>query len=476
MSSGNGNIATRRETGGAELRAVHVLLDSARNARRPQAAGHVILTGITAGLALTALAQLASLAGLADVPVVAIGLTGLFAGIVGFGLFAWLRRPSAIAIARSLETRLGLKERLSTALEARHAPHAGDATERTLRDALFADAETSAAAVAPDAVKEHHSWRIAWFALFLLAIVLALATIDASRPAPVETALPPPAVTQEEQEATEAVLREIADLIHQDVDTSATPLMQALARTVDAVRNDLAAGELDRKELTDALQDLSAQAGRAGAELGRGTGARIEQALGNQIDALARGPQAPPAAPQDLGAPKDKPVEAPTQTSSEPLPTTAAAQTSLQGDQPPPKATGNYYTPDPHDVARQNAERAAAEMLNPGRPAGGAREADRGGNQAGEGVRPLVASFDDLAALSQSAFETMILPENDASAGQRVRINTMPPEAGPEVSVGGAADTAGWQAGEVEPQNRNATPLRDLEILRRYFPQSAGEF
>lgn len=477
-SSVHPDIADRPTAGEVKLDAVRALVGAAQRSERMQAAAAVALKGVAAGLAAMALAEVLALAGIAGPaqgefwPRLAIwGAAGFGAGVLGFGTQAALLAPSGVEMARRIDVRLGLKNRLGTALEVA-GQNEGDVL---LRRALFGDAEKVAQGIMPAAARTRRDWRWAWVLPVLLAVVITLGLVLQGRDVPMPAVMTAPvAVTAEELAETETVLTQIVEMIRREP-AAATPMLEALARTVEAVRDDLANAAPERATLTQTLAEIAAQAAQAAD--GSALGGRIEAALGEQAAALERGPQADPATPAppqgDLPASEARPQAPDTPKPSAPLPTTGAAQTSLQGDQKPPQGT-QYYSPDPHALSRQIAERAQAQM-NGGAPAGGARDADRGGNQAGDGVRPLVASMDELAAASAAALETMILPQNDASAGQRVRINTMPPQAGPGSAMDGSAPTAGWSAAATSPFNRPA-PVGEVEVLKRYFPQSGGEF
>lgn len=471
-----------RGAGDAQIGSARAVVAAARTAWRRHAGATVLARSVALGLACAGIAEVAALVGVVTVAqgdfpvfVAMAGGVGFLAGMAGFGLQAFGRAPGELDLARGIDGRLGLKERLSTAIEAAGWPAARGDVEAMLRAALFADAEGAARAVMPSEVATRHSWRWAWALPVLLGVVLGLGAVHQMRAiVPVTVSAPAP-VTQEEREATAEVLREIADLLGKDKAETNAPVLDALARTVEAVRSDLATTQLSREELAQTLTDLAQQ---VAAGVGGATGRQIEATLGKQIEALERGPLAAPgAAPsrsEDGGAGNG---EAPTSNGkpSKPLPTSEAAQTTLQPNQTPPKG-GQYYDADQYAASRKLAEQGQNQPMSGGTPAGAAEHSERGGNQAGDGVRPLVASMDELAAANAAALETMILPENDASAGQRVRINTMPPEATPGAAVDGTAQTSGWRAGEIEPFNRESGLAGNLEILKRYFPQSGGEY
>lgn len=471
-----------RGAGDAQIGSARAVVAVARTAWRRHAGATVLARSAALGLACAGVAEVAALVGVIAVAqgnfpavVAATGGVGFLAGVTGFGLQALGRAPGELDLARGLDGRLGLKERLSTAIEAAGWPAARGGVEAMLRAALFADADTAARAVMPSEVATRHSWRWAWALPVLFGAVLALGAVHQMREiVPVAVSAPAP-VTQEEREATAEVLREIADLLGKDKETAVNaPVLDALARTVEAVRNDLATTELSREELTQTLTDLAQQ---AAAGVGGATGRQIEATLGKQIGALERGPlAAPSAAPtkSESGGAGNGAAPSSNGKPSKPLPTSEAAQTSLQPNQTPPKG-GQYYDADQYAASRKLAEQGQNQPMNGGTPAGAAEHSERGGNQAGDGVRPLVASMDELAAANAAALETMILPENDASAGQRVRINTMPPEASAGMDVDGTAKSDGWRAGEIEPFNRESGLAGSLEILKRYFPQAGGE-
>lgn len=477
--------ASGNDTGEASLHEVRRVVASASRSRSRELAADVATKGVAGGLTLAVIAESLALAGLIEVPraafwtyvAIAAG-TGALISASTLAILAIVKAPSAVETAREVDGRLSLKDRLSSALEVADRVPAANDGETLLRSALFADAGRMASTILPAALRTRRPRRWLWIVPILLVGVAGLGALHQTRElAGIPAALVPSTLAEEERKATDATLREIVALIRQDDAATRTPVLEALARTAEAVRNDLASGELDRTELKQTLEDLSRQATQASGDFGNATASRISKTLDEQISALERGPRQIPEEPTTTGttAGSSQARSTDVATPSEPLPTADAAQTTLQPGQTPPEGT-QYYSPDPHAISQQMAERAQAQQNQAGTPAGGARDADRGGNQAGEGVRPLVASMDELAALSAASLETMVLPQNDASTGQRVRISTVPPEVLPGRLIDGNTDTAGWQVGEAEPLNRSEASRRNLEILQRYFPRSGGEF
>jgi len=176
-------------------------------------------------------------------------------GVLAGTVTTFLRPISQMDAARLAEARLGLKERLSSALEFEKTPQASDPEAAALRRLQLADAATHAQSLkAIDAVP----LRLPWEAKALAAglVLIALALIVPNLPVFV-----PPGVKIERQivqktgsklEQTAKVIQKQADLQHLSGTKRAAALMQRLGQR-------LAAGHLDRKQAMVQMSKLTQQ-------------------------------------------------------------------------------------------------------------------------------------------------------------------------------------------------------------------------
>jgi len=215
-------------------------------------------------------------------------------GILAGTVTTFLRPISQMDAARLAEARLGLKERLSSALEFERTPGAGDPEAAVLRRLQLADAATHARTLkVADAVPLRLPWEAKAFAAGLALIALAL--IVPSLPVFV-----PPGVRLERQivqktgsklEQTAKVIQKQADLQNLSGTKRAAALMQRLAQR-------LASGHLDKKQAMVQMSKLTQQMRQelqktASANSSAGAGGKSMAQAGQQLaQAMAGGQNA----------------------------------------------------------------------------------------------------------------------------------------------------------------------------------------
>lgn len=220
--------------------------------------------GLAATLLLVALGRIRPLAWPGVLALIGAGFTlmGLLAALA----YAWLRPRPEIAVARLLDRRLGLDERLSTALELMAGRHAVPA--QILR-AQLADTQAHLAAFEPALafpLRRDRRW-LALAGLLAAAILLGLFA-----PNPQLSVLEERAQTQALIEEQVAQLEQIRAEVLADELLPETPQGQELLQTLDELIATLQEGDLSREEalaaLSEAEQSLAALQDLAGRQTG----------------------------------------------------------------------------------------------------------------------------------------------------------------------------------------------------------------
>lgn len=176
-------------------------------------------------------------------------------GIVAGTVTAFLRPISQMDAARLAEARLGLKERLSSALEFEKSPQAADPESAVLRRLQLADAAVHARGLkSVEAVPLRLPWEAKAFAAGLVLIGLAL--IVPSLPVFV-----PPGVKLERQivQKTGSKLEQTAKVIQKQADAQQLPATKRNAILMQRLGQRLAAGHLDKKQALVQMSKLSQQ-------------------------------------------------------------------------------------------------------------------------------------------------------------------------------------------------------------------------
>ncbi len=218
----------------------------------------------------------------------------LMAGILAGTVTTFLRPISRMDAARLAEARLGLKERLSSALEFEKTPGANDPEAAVLRRLQLADAAIHARTLkAADAVPLRVPWEAKAFAAGLALIALAL--IVPSLPVFV-----PPGVKLERQivQKTGSKLEQTAKVIQKQADLQSLPGTKRSAALMQRLGQRLAAGHLDKKQAMVQMSKLTQQMRQelqktAAANSSAGAGGKSMAQAGQQLaQAMAGGQNA----------------------------------------------------------------------------------------------------------------------------------------------------------------------------------------
>ena len=209
----------------------------------------------------------------------------ILVGIAGGTLTAFLRPISLMDAARLAEARLGLKERLSSALEFERAPSGAAAPDAVLLLRLQQeDAAVHARSLkAAEAVPLRWPWEAKAFlgGLALLALVLFLPTLPVFLPPGVLTERAIVHKTGDKMQKTARLIQKQAEGQHLDGTRRAAAAMQRLGRR-------LATGKLDKKQAMVQIAKLTSQMKaeqqkRALANSGAGAGSKSMAQAGQQL-------------------------------------------------------------------------------------------------------------------------------------------------------------------------------------------------
>ncbi len=215
-------------------------------------------------------------------------------GIAGGTVTTFLRPISRMDAARLAESRLGLKERLSSALEFEKTPDARDPEAAALRRLQMADAATHARSLnSREAVPLRLPWELKAFAAGLVLIALALIV-------PNLPVFVPPSLKLERQivQKTGTKLEKTATLIQKQADAQHLPGTRRTAAEIQKLAKRLEAGRMDKKQAIVQMAKLTQQMRQelqktAQANSGSGPGGKSMADAGRQLaQALAGGQNA----------------------------------------------------------------------------------------------------------------------------------------------------------------------------------------
>jgi hypothetical protein len=491
------NLGTRLPTLRACLKAVRVrtrIKSMLRGAVFSLVAALALLCGLEiSGLYFEMAAPAGSLALLSAHPLSHLAFSAVaFACALALAtLLAFLWTPDAAALARKADRALALQERLSTALEVdKSLPP--DAALGPVPSALLADAERHAAMIDPRQIVGLDLPRAIWAVpgLIAAALLMQLVPPDALAVSRGSIAGPEREAGFTGQQGAEAAanLRRIAELLGKDAQERSDPYLRTIGQTLQRLSAD--AERLDRRALAGALEQLLAHARRA---YGQASGAAREQAprdvvqqLQTALDDITGNRQARAAAPPEAAS-RDgtgnvaaaergqagrpvQPSERKTASVGTPRPTAVPGQQTTLDDLL--KDLDDYDPVDP----RVEKERAFADQQRRARAAsqsvGAAKDAGHeDGDRAGDGTRPLGNGV--AAAIELTPGVEMLLPDQLATNGGRIRI-----ELPPEVAVTAVAPpTAGaggeWQRAREHAIARAMPGPEDRKVIGRYFVRPA---
>lgn len=396
-----------------------------------------------------------------------------FIVIAGFAA-ALVAAPGEASVARLADRRLGLGERLGTAIELRGAAVAGPVARALLRQAAGHARQIPLARLAP------LPWR-EWTAGGAAAcIVLAIA---AAIPAPRELPSRPANIA----EAAETLER-VAALVEHDAEERQNPYLAAVARSLHDLARAIADNRLPPRSLDAALEPLLEHAVQAyGESPPSWLGPRSSRSAPLRQQLREAATNGMPAAPETAAANVQRGADA------SPLGAGRSADIQVGANgRRSPQQTGQFgdaggvavdpgegtsesladYALSPADQARLDRERQIAEQqrqqtAGAGQPIGGARDAGRGGDLAGEGARPLGDGGEPVRPVPAER-ESLPLDAAAQAGGRTIRIEALPDVARREV-VGSAGEHAPWTQVHAVKQVHDAVPAARREIGRRYF-------
>ncbi len=403
---------------------------------------------ITASIAISVTALALSMTASATVllPVTAVLAAGVAAGLSRFGL------PSDLSLARRLDQRLRLEEKLSTAIElGRAALPAGTIARLQQQDAARTGARIDFRAAVP-----------VLSPLVIAAMMLALASGGLAlwspwkAAAPAEQTTDPPSTSASGQD-----IAALAELVGRDAEARDDQYLAALARALA----ELAGTDLDPAELDQRLMDLLEQARQA---YGDALPSWFPASAGNLE--TTRGP----VPSEGEGAALTTPGSTETISSREMYAADegqkerAAAADSAAAD----AANRAEDAADSGKPGGQTEPQLMEEqpMQSIGlRPAGAAADSGKdGGNAAGLGTQPLGGDQDQGEhAATKREDVALAADEMEAGAGlmQQVapRINL--------VAVDGRVDDAGleWARQRAEAVSREPVSADAAAVVARYF-------
>jgi len=287
-----------------------------------------------------------------------------------------------------------------------------------------------------------------------------------------------------------ANLRRIAELIGKDAQERSDPYLRTIARTLERLSADADRPGVDRHVLAGALDQVLAHARRAYGQAGDAARAQaprdVVQQLQAALDDIAGKRQAG-AAPREAERGEGAGNVAAAERSQTGRPAQPSERRTAVAGMPSPTATPGRQPSwddllkdlddyDPVDP-RVEKERAFADQQRRARAAsqsaGAAQDAGQGdGDRAGDGSRPL-GNAATAAATELAPGVEMLLPDQAAANGGRIRIE-LPPEA---VQSGVAPPTAGvggeWRRAREQAIARTAPGPEDRRVIGRYFVRPA---
>ena len=499
------NAGTRLPALRARLRATQVrsrIGSMLRGAVFSLVAALALLCGLEVfGLYFDITASVASLSALSEHPLSYFAFSGAaFAGALVLAIvLAFLLTPDVATLARAADRTLALQERLSTALEVDTSlqPHAALGP---VPSALLADAERRAATIDPRQIVRLDLPRAIWAVpmLIVAAVLLQLLPPDAfslaaSRGPVLSVDRDGAGFTNQQGAEAAANLRRIAELLDKDAEERSDPYLRTIARTLERLSSEAERQGVDRRVVASALNRLLGHARQAYGKTSnadRGATPRdVVQQLQAALDDIAGSRQAGSAAPHepDAGAGAGN-IAAAAEQGPAGRPAQPSERKTGGGRTPSEAATPNARPPSWDDLLKNlddydpvdpriEKERAFAEQQRRARAAsqsaGAAQEAGQGdGDRAGDGTRPLGNGSTTTSTELVPGAE-MLLPDQAANSGRRIRI-----ELAPDVVLSGvAAPTAGsgteWQRVQEQAIERWAPDAESRKVVGRYFVGSA---
>lgn len=377
-----------------------------------------------------------SLPGLAPLPLplpVLVGAASFLVGVVA----ALCLAPSPLRVARHLDRRLGLAQRLSTAWEvaARTGPGGWNALERALLR------ETERVSLGMDVASAWRSPRAARASLSTAAVASALIALSLVVEVPERNALvadPLAAPTLAEIET----LGRVARLLEQAAEREESGYLRAVAASFDELRLDLERGAVDGEQRDRRLAELTRHLVAAANDVGGAFADAVNAAVAGLPEAgppeQARSDVAPgsgeparPALPEEL-AHGAKPFFDALGTLAERLeqsPTGSPRARASGGNAVPEGFYGGVLNAqtDPNATAPEQAPTLRGEGAAGGNVAGAAeRSTDGAGDAAGGGRALPPAGSDGFLDLEFEAATLAALPDAERGEGRTTELEVVP--------------------------------------------------
>lgn len=412
-------------------------------------------------------------------------------------VWALLRTPSLLELARRADRSFGLQERVSTALELARAPSFTGA-EGEMAVALLADAARHAPAIEPQRLVPLRFPRVGWW---LVGLASGLVVLEVVGPqlfpgSQIESERVASRLNAVERRAAVADIRRTANLLGGEAEERKDPYLGALAQAFDDLGRRVASGALDRAATERELDRLLGHVARAyeGEPSPFGTASAQAAGIPAPPPGAAAQAQGSPAAGKEPSAPPsaergtDSSTEGDTTSLGDLLGELGQVEANLQRASSEREANegritavdyaefGPYITPESLERLKREREEREAQQARAGQPVGAAEEANRGpGDLAGEGVQPLAGEDAAPEALTTATRREQVrLPDGRAGAGERVRLERAPDAQFSEVAEGERPSGTAWRARREAELRREQLGPRERALASRYFSRGGS--
>jgi hypothetical protein len=389
--------------------------------------------------------------------------------------------PDVHKLARVADRQFGLNERLSTAFELNERRADGTVAAALMQDTARCESRVQLAALAPLMPGD---WRLR--TLFVASVVLVLASLP-QQARLLNPSVPPVSVAAAPEAYSAEHVETLAKRIEQDAAERQDPYLKAVAqtlRTIAAEGAQSATLPMTAQRIEAAIEHAAnAYRDNAPKWLGSPSGNLRDQlrqfVTRGETPAVAEKATPQAASPQPQAATASSNQSASGSQSSQRSAATApgAAESTLADAAETNFADGDYQLSS-EDQARLNREKEIAlqqRQSSPGagQPVGGAQEAGKGGNMAGEGVQSAQTGEGQL--LRRQTTDELSLQAGDSVAGRTVRLEVLPEirERSTASETGGAYGA--WIARKETPVSREVVTFDHLDLTRKYFTPSQGD-
>lgn len=404
-------------------------------------------------------------------------------------LWAFMRTPTLLDLAKLADRRFALQERISTTLELAGSARAG--IEGEVDSALVLDTAHYVERIEPEKLVPFRFPREAWFVLALLVVTIAAQVWLPERELEQVQSVAQLSEPFHEDERSDAATRlhRVSELVSREAEEREDAYLQALARAFDELGDRVEAGELNRLAYETELSRLMEH---------------IERIYEGEASPLADALSPPPTAAPETQALSDEGVEGESLSEEAPQASSERGDNSsaeleaflhhLEADLQQANAEreansgrvsrsdvrefGPYVTPEMVEFLRRQQEmREEQQVQGAGQPIGAAQEADKGpGDLAGEGVQPLAEGQDNGAFERVSAeLEEVLLPDGQVATDDHIQLELPPQAQLSEVADDLAPTPRDWQVGREVELRRDLLGPRDRSVVSRYFEREELE-